>query len=323
MKKISFFALIIICFTVFSVKAQLQIPNPGFEDWLDVGSSTERPNDWHTVKDGKGNASMGSQTIWRDVNPNSGTFCCKVKTVKVPIIGIITNGALVTGAVCAWTFSKADGCVDYVPNNANYTANFNGRPDSVVFWYKYTPQGSDSCKVETILGKTGRIRTPDSNNISVPYIVGNALWFSENTTVNSWTRVAVPFTYASTDSTDLPEYILISVTSSSNQLAGTENSTMWIDDFLCIYNNTSVNENNTDKNEIEAYSFNNSLFINLMNKNISNAEMYVYSISGQLVGSYKLNTKSQNKIDLNLGKGVYFYNIITEGKTYGGKVYLK
>ncbi len=318
MKRISFLTIALIVFTVFSVKAQLQIPNPGFENWLDVGSATERPNDWHTVKDGKGNASLGSQTIWRDVNPNSGTYCCKVKTVKVPIIGIITNGALVTGAVCAWTFSKTDGCVDYVPNNSYYTANFNGRPDSVVFWYKYSPQGSDSCKVETILGKTGRIRTPDSNNISAPYIVGTALWYSENIAVSNWTRIAVPFTYTSLDN---PEYILISVTSSSNQLAGAENSTMWVDDFLCIYNDASISKNNITNNEIETYSFNNTLIVNLLNNYNPDAELYLYSVSGQMLGYYKLDNPN-NKIQLSAEKGVYLYNIISGGKSYSGKVYI-
>jgi hypothetical protein len=318
MKRISFLTIALVVLTVFSVKAQLQIPNPSFENWLDIGVGTERPNDWHTVKDGKGNASLGSQTIWRDGNAHSGDYCCKVKTVKVPIIGIVTNGALVTGAVCAWTFSKTDGCVDYVPNNSYYTAGFDGRPDSVVFWYKFTPQGSDSCKVEAILGKTGRIRTPDSNNISTPYIVGKALWFSENTTVSNWTRIAVPFTYLSTDN---PEYILISVTSSSNQLAGTENSTMWVDDFLCIYNGASVDEKNNANNQIEAYSFNNNLVINMLNNFCPGAELFLYSSAGQLSGYYKLNN-SVNKIQLNTEKGVYFYNIIAGGKTYSGKVYI-
>jgi hypothetical protein len=318
MKKLSLLTLAFLCFSILSINAQ-QIPNASFEDWTSLGTNTERPIDWHTVTDGKGNARMGSQTIWRDINPHTGTYCSKIKTVKVPLIGIITNGALVTGAVCAWTFSKADGCVDYVPNNANYTANFTTRPDSIVFWYKYAPQGSDSAKVEVILGTGGRVRTPDSNNVSDPYKVGTALWFSQNANVTDWTRIAVKIDYVSLEN---PQYILISCTSSSNQMKGTENSTMWVDDFLCIYDDSDIKENKIAENELQAFSYNNTLIVNMLNKNFPGAELSVYSVSGKLVGSYKLNSNSQNQFQINTGKGIYFYNIISEGKSYSGKVFI-
>jgi len=221
--------------------AQTQLTNAGFEDWENVNTNTEEPIQWNSNKTGGGQAPNGPKTCFRDVNPHSGTYCAKVQTGLAFGI-VVVNGSLTTGNVEAPTTSKNEGYIRSIANNTAKRMDFTGKPDSIVFWIKYSPQGSDYARVEARLhvGFAYSPEAPVNNNHpdSSQNIIARSVWNNSsaaNKTISNWTRISLPFTYADTRT---PQYILITSTSSGDQTGGSNNSIMWLDDFEAIYNPT-------------------------------------------------------------------------------------
>ena len=221
--------------------SQTQLTNAGFEDWENVGTDTEEPIQWNSNKTGGGQAPNGPKTCSRDVSPHSGTYCAKVKTGLAFGI-VVVNGGLTTGNVEAPNTQKSDGYIRTIATNAAKRMAFTGRPDSIVFWIKFSPQGSDYARVEARLHKGFAYapEAPVNNNHpdSTQNIIARAEWnnaSASNKTIANWTRISLPFTYVDSR---IPQYILITSTSSGNQTGGSNNSTMWLDDFEAIYNPT-------------------------------------------------------------------------------------
>lgn len=218
--------------------AQTTIANGTFENWDNLGANEEQPAGWSSNRTGEHNAPSGPQTCFRDVNPHSGTYCAKVKTGLAFGI-VVVNGSLTTGSVDAPTTSKAEGYIHTRPNVANHSMAFTGRPDSIVFWYKFTKQGSDYPRLEARLhvGNAYAPETPVNNNHpdSTQNIIARAQWTGPASTQGTWTRVSLPFTYVDNRT---PQWILITSTSSGDQTGGSNGSTMWLDDIEAIYNPT-------------------------------------------------------------------------------------
>ena len=220
--------------------SQTAITNGNLETWQNVGSNTEEPTQFNSNKTGGGYATSGPQTCFRETsNPHSGSYCAKVMTAQVPIIGTIVNGSLTTGKVQAPTTNKAEGFIESIPNDPNYRMTFTGRPDSFVFWYRYTKAGSDYPTVQARLHvstcQAPEIPVGGNHALDTNNIVARALWQGAASTVSNWTRVSVPFDYRNSTT---PAYILITTTSSGNQTGGANGSTLWLDDFEAIYNPT-------------------------------------------------------------------------------------
>lgn len=232
--------LLFVLFALTSLNAQTTIANASFENWDNPTSSKAEPVGWNSNKTGGGNASSGPQTCFRESNnPHTGTYCAKVLTGKVAIIGVIVNGSLTTGKIEAPTMSKSDGYIGAYANDPLTTMAFTGRPDSLSFWYRYSAQGSDFPSVEALLHVNDcfvpEAATSHHGN-ATPNIIARASFLgSAGASVSAWTRVAIPFDY---EDGRTPEYIMINTTSSGDQSGGQENSTLWLDDFEAIYNPT-------------------------------------------------------------------------------------
>lgn len=229
-------ALVSLGNTAFS---QTTVNNGTFENWDNVGQNTEEPSGWNSNKTGGGNATSGPQTCFRESsNPHTGTYCAKVKTGLAFGI-IVVNGSLTTGKVEAPSTNKAEGYIRTVATDANYRMSFTGRPDSLVFWYRYDAYGSDYPRLEARLhvGFAYAPEAPVNGNHpdSTTNIIARAQWTGANADVTQWTRVSIPFVYVDNRT---PQYILITSTSTGDQLNGSNNTTLWLDDIEAIYNPT-------------------------------------------------------------------------------------
>jgi hypothetical protein len=80
----------------------------------------------------------------------------------------------------------------------------------------------------------GKYATPDNGYLggTAQNKIAEAVFITPTTAVGTWTRFAIPFTYANGRT---PRFILIAATSSANQLGGTKNSTFWLDDIEVFY----------------------------------------------------------------------------------------
>lgn len=228
------FAALALVLSVAFVQAQTTVPNGGFENWQNVGSSTEEPTNWNSNKTGGGLASFGPQTCSRATSPHGGTYCVKMETKSY--FGTAVNGNCTTGKLQAPSTNPSDGYIETVTSDANFNTAFTGRPDSLVGWFKYTPSGGDQGKVQVNL-HVGAGQQPEGSTSG--NVVARATYFTGNTTYGSWTRFSVPFEYvAGTAGQRTPEYFLCAMTSSASQTGGVQGSILYIDDLEVIYNPT-------------------------------------------------------------------------------------
>ncbi len=237
MKK-QLFSLLTLTSLSLAALAQTAVPNGEYENWQNVGQSTEEPTNWNSNKTGGGFATSGPQTCFRDTSTlNGGSYCMKIKTGSY--FGVVVNGSGTTGKVEAPSTSKSEGYIHTIAGDPNYSSAFTGRPDSIAFWYRYTKAGSDYPKIETRLhvGNAYAPETPVNGNHpdSTVNIIARALWNGPANTVAGWTRISVPFTYVDART---PQYILVTMTSTGDQNGGTSGSTLWVDGMTAIYNPT-------------------------------------------------------------------------------------
>ncbi len=298
----------------FTSLAQTTIPNGDFENWLSVGQNTERPTNWSSNKSGRGFASAGPKTCSRDTNGYTGMYCAKVTTAALG--AIIVNGSLTTGVVVANTFSAAEGYLADVDTVRNA---FSGRPDSIVFWYKYTQVGTDYPNVQVRLhvGSVYNPEAPVNNNHpdSSVNIIGRALWNGPASNQATWARASVPMVYADSRT---PQYIFVTTTSSGNLAAPGTGSTLWLDNIQAVYNTTAVSEINAEP--IHVYWNGNKLMADLTNESLNGASIQIMNIEGQLVLDAPLKPNTMNAVETTLPSGVFLYQISSDTRNVIGKI---
>lgn len=223
----------------FTLNAQFTpLPNGGFENWDNVGSSTEEPQEWNSLMTGNlcGLCSTGAQqNCYREggaANIHSGNYSVRIVT-KV-ILGNPANGVVTIGQVTAPSTSASAGYNVTLTGNPAFNHPLGDTPDTLVFWAKYVPQdGTDSGRVSAYVHANYNLRDPQDGG-SAPYVVARAV--RNFRTGGNWVRFGVPFSYVGPASS--PDYILVTFTSSKTPGVGTANTTLYIDDAQLIYNPT-------------------------------------------------------------------------------------
>ncbi|HOV10144.1 MAG TPA: PCMD domain-containing protein [Bacteroidales bacterium] len=240
LKTLIFAGLILLGITG-TVNAQIyQIHNGSFEDWQNVGSNTEEPSRWNSNKTGTGQATSGPQTCFRETsNPYDGLYSVRIETKSITIIFVtfIVNGSCSTGRVEAPSTNKSEGFTHSIKNDSIFGSTFNGRPDSIIGYYRYTSVSSDYGKIGVFLhvGNYYDPETPVNSNHpdSTVNKIASGTFLTPTSSVANWTKFSIPMTYF--DSRD-PQYILISMTSSGNQTGGASGSKLWVDGLKAFYN---------------------------------------------------------------------------------------
>ena len=246
--------------------AEKQIPNSGFEVWMNEGETVAEPVGWHSFKTAGGDLStMGGDQLHEssDVRPGSlGSRSAKINSKQ--ILGIPANGNLTTGRINMGSMTAAD-----ITGNYNFTdltdpahaLPFTTVPDSLTFWVKfmmtdklyqstgfmqgfYVTDSSDMYAALTVTIHDGDTSYQDPNVDSLKqgmetHVVAKAQQLFPDTK-GEWVRYSVPFEPGMSDK---PEYILVSLTTNINPGMGpastaTKADTIWLDDMLMIYNPT-------------------------------------------------------------------------------------
>ena len=209
--------------------AQPQLDNPSFEAWTDAGQATQEPTDWSSLKTSDGGAIINSlvpQLCWRSTDAHSGTYSVNLRTVSS--VAGTANGLLTNGRVHAeLTISNSYMFTDQ--GNTQWNTPMNSRPDSLVGWFKATPQTGDRANVGALLHvDEGRLPAFGTEG---NYVAG-ASWKAPYATVGQWTRFSTPFQYLNGLQ---PEWVLLILTAGDS--AGSEVGTQaWFDDLALIYN---------------------------------------------------------------------------------------
>jgi len=209
---------------VAGVNAQTPLPNAGFENWDDEGNYFE-PTSWGSANECADQISVYS--VAKSTDAYSGSFSARMVTQDYLTI-LKVNGVITTSAMNCDPFNPG------IAGGVNYTE----RPDSVVGWYKYWPQGNDNAYVQVML-----LNTMVSPVDTIGYVKYDMM-----DEVAVWTRFSAAIVYDSEDTHDLSSVLFNSSWGNGNENEGVHGSELRIDDVAFVFNPTGITENaNADK----------------------------------------------------------------------------
>ena len=279
----------------FQIKAQEQVVESGFEKW---SGSPAHPNGWVTqqsVSGLKGNLESQDMNIFHS---GSSSMRLATDTITIPLAGnLLINGFALYGTA---TYQP--------PTTVNYRGTpFTHRPDSIVFWYRFSPVENDSANFGIQLTKW---------RDSTTYIAVNADYepaYLLNTN-GSWIRNSCPLTYFSEQN---PDTILIAFGSGSD--VKHRGSLLWVDDVSLIYNsNVGVLEDNTLSLQVDLFPNPTSATLYFSKETIySDCSVDVYDMKGKRIIH---DTLKNNSLDVsNLENGTYYIQLLdNKGKQHQG-----
>ena len=228
-----------------------QINNGDFETWTFDGVNL--PNYFNSFQTADGTwsgtaYSSSNRQVQRssDTRPGStGLFSCSIWSRKV--WGVNAQGNLTTGRVHAGgTSATSNKNYNYSDRDGSNTRNgftnpcampFTGKPDSLVVWVKFVPNGTDSkhpyAKVTATIHDDFDYIDGYENTSPQSHVVATAINMTIART-NSWKRLSIPFRY--TNNGAQPRYILLSAATNAYPGGGNENDYLYLDDITLVYN---------------------------------------------------------------------------------------
>ena len=285
-----------------------QLDNNDFENWENVGSSTEEPIEWSSTKtsDNPSLNGFAPQVLYRTSDAHSGTYAAKLVNKNVTLVNVVANGLLTNGRVHSST-NPENAYVFTDVNDNDWNQEFTHNPDSLTGWYKYSPQSNDIGEI-TVLIHSGATEIPTSNTSNWVAIAEKRF----TSTVNSWTRFSVPFYYFNT--IHIPQYILC-VASAGDSTLAIANSELKLDDLQLIYNTTSNEVSN--ENDIKIIHYNN--YIKVLYLSSKSSDYSIYNITGKLMSISRVS-KDNNLIPIeNLIPGIYILKLNNNGNSVNFK----
>lgn len=297
-------------------KISAQLINAGFETW------TRNPNNKDSLPDpNSGNATSGwwdfnvasnpafggAITVYKDSAkpaPENGKYYAAIvsQTMSPSTYGILqtygfpygqTNGILFTGYenvnLKALTASFKTG----IPVSG-------GELNSFSFYYRYAPNGSDSCSCSIAMyywDPNAKKRT----------MIGGGFWGS-TATQKSWTSVTVPIVYSNTNVN--PDTVLIVF--SACALSAANNPKQY--DTLDIDNSsvTGIGSINAPHDNVNLYPNPAQSQVNLVVSGQYQANrVEVYDITGKMIGIYSMNNNSLTINTQSYTSGLYLYKLLS------------
>ncbi len=259
-------------------------PNPGFENWTQVGNHFD-PDNWNNLNSQTAITGVFTCTRATGADVHSGTYAIKLTTKSV--FTITANGIASTATLITTPPYGVTGGIPYTQ-----------RPDSIVGWYKCTPAAADSGFIQfVLLGATNDT-------------IGFVRYFTPNVPVSTFTRFSAPIDYFSA-ATPVLSYWILSSSGPSNPVVS---SSIIIDDIDLIFNPNNLPEAASAENfHITGNVIDD--FAELENNSGKTAELFIYDSSGRLAVRYEL-PPGYSKLDMQqLTPGVYVFKAQLTGNT--------
>ena len=285
---------------IFNGTLAQQLENSGFEQWENVGTGEEEPLSWSSTKtsDNSSLNALAPQVISRTTDAHTGSYAAKLINKNVPFVNVVANG-IVTNGIIHTTTNPQDSYVYTDVNSSNHSQPFTSNPDSIVGWYKYTPQGNDLGNIQVLLHASyGQLPIDASTSV----IALADFDFSAN---SNWTRFSTPFVYYPT--INMPAYILCNISAGDSTLA-VANSELKIDDLELIYNSTLIT--NETNNSLKVTYINDFLQFSNITKKMNYT---LFNTHGQIVNMGIID-RYNRIINMPLKSGIYF--ISAQSKDY-------
>lgn len=264
-----------------------QISNGGFENW---SGSPSRPTGWVTIATltGGGAPTLAvKDTTLGNFVEGKASIKLSADTISSPQGSILVAGIANYGS---GVFTGTDIVFYGVP--------FVNRPDTLRFSYKYQGVGKDSAIFNGFLTKWNATasQTVDVGGGSIK--LGN--------TGNSWANVFAPIPYYTSDNPDTLS-ILISCSDGPNT---TDGSVVRFDNMRFTYKTqTGIQDVALEYADITMYPNPTTDRITFKTaKDLSNMDVRIYALNGELVSEQKLSNNSANVSSL--GAGTYIFELL-------------
>ena len=251
MKTLNF--IIIFLFLAFNVKAQKQLYNYGFEEWVNEGTKNEEPYRWHSFKSSTGPFHyLLLQQVEKHTSTRPGSDGeYSAHIFSRSIVGITVNGNITNARMNAGSmFPSGKKNNNYTQRDSEFCAEIDKVPDSLTVWVclrtkKEESLGRIMCYVHgdaDFVCYTGGWEPYDMICASVDYTFQRTSALDDEIV---WKRFTYPF--RSYDLCKDPCYILLLFTTNGIPGEGNSGDDMFVDDVYLVYNPTL--EANFRKNE--------------------------------------------------------------------------
>ena len=238
----------------FASRAQVQMPNPGFENW--PGEATSSPKGWHSFNEAGGvfaktmsnKGGAGNPAALERVAGHSGKYAVVLRCTK--ILGVSANGALTSGRVYMGAMGAASAKNYCFTDRANgYAFKFTGRPDSISFWAKFDMKESVYATAKAHLHTDCDFR--DFVDIGQESDIASAILYFKNPKDGKWHKYKQAFkaydkVYKATAAqapiptldtwTRKPSYLLFCFSTNRYVMTGNKGDALYLDDIRLIYN---------------------------------------------------------------------------------------
>ncbi len=293
---IGFFITSVIC-------SQTVVPNGDFESWVNH-NTYEDPLYWDTPNQEVATIPfIGVAVVSKSTDHESGNYSVKLETkhLSIPpmdIPGFITLGNL-TVNVAAGTYNLVGG----VP--------ISDHPTHLQGYYKYLPQGGDSCVLAMLLYK---------NQSGTRDTIGGT-FFSSKVTVPDWTPFSVWIEYTLAEEPDSMNIFAVSTAQETGMHPGT---TLYLDNLSLDYS-VSVNRHELN-NEIDVYQDKetNRLIVFYDFNEPQLTSMNLYNMSGKKVEGSPTGMIQKERKVISYGsfsRGIYLLEILHDGKKFCKKFF--
>lgn len=254
MKRFCFLLIIDAVIGLFSLRAQVQMPNPGFENW--PGEATTSPKGWHSFDEAAGvfaktvsnKGGVGNPAALERVSGHTGKYAVVIRCTK--ILGVAANGALTSGRVYMGAMGASSAKNYCYTDRANgYAYKFTGRPDSISFWAKFDMKGSVYATAKAHLHTDCDFR--DFVDIGQASDIASAILYFKNPNDGKWHKYKQAFkaydkVYKATAAqapiptlntwTRKPSYLLFCFSTNRYVMSGAKGDALYLDDIKLIYN---------------------------------------------------------------------------------------
>lgn len=262
------------------------LPNGGFEDWenLQGGSNPyNEPEEWNTANECS--ELLGVQSVIQSSDAHSGNSSAMLETKPTGLGAVIVNGVVTTATMI---------CDPFNPGQTGGYA-FTARPDSLVFWAKYTPVNNDNSYAQVIM-----FNAAGDTIAYEKYDIFGA--------VPDWTRYAVKINWLSSDMPAIASVLFNSSWGNGNNGEGEVGSIMHVDDAEWTMGPNSISELEASKWSVYPNPVEGELTITTHQEGGS---IEVLDVTGKRVMKRKIN-ELESKFDVSsLPTGIYLYQLRT------------
>lgn len=275
-------------------------PTWDFESWTGSGVGIE-PSGWVSGNAITSPPFNNPQSVFQETTAgkvHSGTYSMKLVTVTLtnnPSPTTIPNpmGAAFPGAISFSPLGLKDGCA------------FGSRPNTVQFWYQYTPTGGDSASCFVMLSKwNGASR----DTIAVGGVVIQSA-------ASSYTQSTITMQYLSTTLIPDSMRLYFSATCYTTLTCGTAGSTLWVDDITFSgWNGINEHPSSTD---VIVYPNPASSYVNVIADVNEAASVIAYDMTGRMVSTTALSSSNNGSNRMSgvintsdYSAGLYSYSVL-------------